>query len=134
MRSPNRHRPLRRKISRPPIDKRLTDIAAKASYRGSTEHKDTPSFAGKMPRPRIDASICERRFASDLKAVNQWLENAISRGAISQLFEGDFPRYVWYKDGDTVYEARLINSELGEYKGYPLNSNEIVDGLELIYG
>ena len=35
-----------------------------------------------------------------------------------------FLRYVWYKDGATVYEGRLVNRELGQYKGYPLENSE----------
>ena len=35
-----------------------------------------------------------------------------------------FPRYAWYKHGETVYEGRLVNSGRGEYKGYPLERSE----------
>ena len=33
---------------------------------------------------------------------------------------GQFPKYVWHRAGDRVYEGRLINSTNGEYKGYEL--------------
>mgnify|MGYP000700245894 CR=1 FL=1 len=45
-------------------------------------------------------------------------------GAVSANFEGSFPRYAWFKNEGVVYEARLINRELGQYKGYPLNDDE----------
>jgi hypothetical protein len=61
------------------------------------------------------------------------LRTAIERGAIGGIREGGFPRYAWYKEGGIVYEARLVNRELGEYKGYPLNETEWPDGLDLIY-
>jgi len=36
------------------------------------------------------------------------------------------------KEG-TVYEARLLNRELGEYKGYPLNRSAWPEGLDVVY-
>ena len=41
-----------------------------------------------------------------------------------------FPRYVWYKDGATVYEGRLVNREMGQYKGYPLEKSEWPSAIE----
>jgi hypothetical protein len=38
--------------------------------------------------------------------------------------EGSFPRYVWYRDGEILFEGRLTNQTLGEYKGYPISSDE----------
>jgi hypothetical protein len=97
---------------------------------GSPEHKDTPSFAG-LQRPRTDASICDSELSQDV--VTGWLKKAIQSGAIGEMLEGDFPRYVWHKEGDIVYEARLVNRGLGQYKGYPLNNTEWPEGLDLIY-
>ena len=99
---------------------------------GSPEHKDTPSFAGR-PKPRSDASICGRALARDRVLVETWLRMALRRGAVSGHWEGRFPRYVWYKDGTVVYEARLVNRELGEYKGYPFERKEWPVGLEKQY-
>lgn len=56
--------------------------------------------------------------------LTRWLRKAIRKGATGAPWEGGFPRYVWYKDGNTVYEGRLVNRELGHYKGYPLTSDE----------
>lgn len=100
---------------------------------GSPEHKDVPSFAG-MPKPRADASICERRLARDQAEVQRWLQTAISRGVVGEPWEGEFPRYVWYKDAGTVYEGRLVNREQGSYKGYPLAREEWPPGVEDIFG
>lgn len=98
-------------------------MAARASYIGSPEHKDTPSFAG-QPKPRADAAICDRTLASKQMQVTRWLRKAIRLGSASSYWEGDFPRYVWHREGDVVYEARLVNHVKGEYKGYPLNREE----------
>jgi hypothetical protein len=38
--------------------------------------------------------------------------------------EGSFPRYVWHRDGEHFFEGRLTNHVLGEYKGYPIDSDE----------
>ena len=47
---------------------------------------------------------------------------------------GIFLGYVWYKHENTVYEGRLVNRELGQYKGYPLHRNEWPRGIEEMYG
>jgi hypothetical protein len=131
MRAPKRKRALRRQIEGPEALNGAA-IAERVSYIGSPEHKDTPSFAG-QPRPRADASLCDRQLSQDHERVTQWLQTAIRQGAVGGICEGDFPRYVWYKDGDVVYEARLVNRESGEYKGYPLNETEWPEGLDSIY-
>ena len=132
MRAPRRKRPLRRRVAGPQPGMDHGEIARRVSYIGSPEHKDTPSFAG-LPKPRADASICERQLTQERDRVTDWLRAAILRGAISSLLEGDFPRYAWHKEGDIVYEARLVNRELGEYKGYPLNDTEWPEGLDSVY-
>lgn len=33
-------------------------------------------------------------------------------------------RMAWRRLDDVVYEARLVNRELGQYKGYPLDRSE----------
>lgn len=130
MRAPKRKRPVRRQIAGPVAGMDLHEIARRVSYIGSPEHEETPSFAG---QPRADASVCDRRLAQDREQVTEWLRTAIQRGAMSRLFEGAFPRYAWYKDGTVVYEARLVNRELGEYKGYPLNDTEWPEALGSVY-
>lgn len=133
VRSPGRRRPMPKSIS-PPKEVDLTSVADRVRYVGSPEHKDMPSFAG-HPRLRADASICPRELTRDQKRVDGWLREAIRRGAVSELWVGGFPRYVWYKDGDQIYEARLVNQGSGEYKGYPLGApDEWPRGIEELYG
>ena len=121
MRAAKRRKRLNRSIGPPPPGVELPAVAAASSYVGSPEHKAGPSFAG-QPRPRADASICDERLTQD--EVTRWLRTAINRGVFGGFWEGAFPRYVWYKLGPTVYEARLINRGTGEYKGYPLEEDE----------
>ncbi|OJU74362.1 MAG: hypothetical protein BGO09_11090 [Bacteroidetes bacterium 47-18] len=134
MRSPNRQRPLPNKLTKNPNVKHLEAIKDKVSYVGSVEHKDAPSrlIEGKIPRPRPDASMCPR-WINDLDLVNKWLKIAFEKGAVCDYFEGDFPRYVWFKYENTVFMGRLINKESGEYKGFPINQFEWPPGINKIY-
>jgi len=122
---------LDRSLGAPPPGVDVAEAANCSRYVGSPEHKDAPSFAG-HPRPRADASICDQRLSS-ADEISLWLKKAIIKGAFGKLWEGKFPRYIWYKDGETVYEARLINRELGEYKGYPLERDEWPPNIARLY-
>ena len=66
--------------------------------------------------------------------VNEWIRSAVRRGSISGLWDGEYPRYVWYKHNDTVFAARLVNRGDGSYKGYPLGADEWPPGIEELYG
>ena len=130
MRAPNRRRGPRRRIFVPPGTD-LDQLADQVKYVGSPEHKDFPSFAG-QPRLRADATRCPREIR-DVELVDQWLRCAVRRGAVGDEWEGRFPRKIWYKDGDTVYEGRLVNRGNGEYKGYPIARGEWPRGIEETY-
>ena len=122
-----------RHVVDPPSDVDLAAVAAQVDYIGSPEHKDMPTFAG-MPKRRANASICPRELADKKDVVVSWLREAIREGAVGAFWESGFPRYVWYVDGDRVYEARLVNRGLGQYKGFPLNDDERPRGLSKCYG
>jgi hypothetical protein len=97
------------------------DVAAACSYVGSAEHKDHPSPAG-APRLRSDASPCDPRYAS-LEEPTGAMRAAIRAGQISEL-QGRFPKYVWGLLDGRLYEARLVDHELGQYKAYPLRRDD----------
>lgn len=80
-----------------------------------------PSFAG---QPRADASICDRSLSRSPGEITRILRESIRAGRVGGPWEGDFPRYVWGRIEETVYKARLVNRESGEYKGYPLDPAE----------
>jgi hypothetical protein len=128
MRRPRYQRKKNRKIAAalPGVD--LDHVAQQARYVGSPEHKDHASIAG-IPKPRADASLCPLFTQDHLKMVNDWLKESIRKGLVGEFWEGEFPRYVWYRDGSTLYEARLVNRGTGEYKGYPLEPDEWPIGL-----
>jgi hypothetical protein len=132
MRAPQRRRPRKRRVGPVPPFVDLARIAAKARYVGSPEHKDAPGYVG-QPKLRSDASVCPRHLSLDPSAPQGWLEQAIRLGAVGHPWEGSFPRYVWYQEEGTVFEGRLVNRELGEYKGYPLEPEEWPPGIEAVY-
>ena len=90
--------------------------SAKASYTGSPEHK--------LPHARSDATLCPPDLESRLPELTLWLRDAIARGNVGGMMEGSFPRYVWYRQGEHFFEGRLTNHVLGEYHGYPIDSDE----------
>jgi len=99
----------------------LCDIASKAKYVGSPEHKSYRSSAGE-PRLRSDATPCDKEIKfSDIAAL---LSDSIRKGRISIAIEHGFPRYVWGWIGRDLYEARHISGNPGTYKGYKLEPPE----------
>ena len=114
-----------------PMGTDLAMLASRVDYVGSPEHKDFPSFAG-GPCPRADASCCPRDIR-DQNVVREWLRSAIRRGAVGEQWETGFPRYVWFKHQNVVFEGRLVNRKQGTYKGYPLLREEWPAGIEQIY-
>lgn len=122
MRAPKRKRPHRAKRSPPPDDVDLTEVARQVVYVGSPEHKSYPSFAG-GPARRSDASRCPPEL-DDPDALTEWVRVAVRNGDCGGPWEAGFPRYVWYRNGDECYEGRLVDSEAGEYKGYPADCPE----------
>lgn len=106
----------------PPPGVDLRVLASHVRYVGSVEHKNYPSFAG-TPRPRADATLCDPRFKDDAP-LTEILAEGIRNGMIGAPWEGDYPRYVWAEIDDEWYEARLVNSGLGHYKGYRLGDDD----------
>lgn len=119
MRAARRRRPRNSDRLVPGNSVDLAAMAEKVTYVISPEHKDYLTSAG--PRKlRSDASACPRGLQMD--QVTDWLRSAVRECCVSASFDGDFPRYAWRRIGDQVYEARLSNSGLGQYKGYPIDS------------
>ena len=104
------------------------DLASRAIYVGSIEHKTYASFAGPPAWRRSTATPCDPRFANQ-DELTAWLRAGIREGRHGAPWEGPFPRYVWYQDGDTWYEGMLVNSELGQYKGYALEPTELPESI-----
>jgi len=91
--------------------------AEAASYAGSPEHK--------LPGARNDASLCPSELESAQAFLTQWLQESIRNGRTGGPMEGRFPRYVWCQNEDRWFAARLTNQTLGQYKGYPIEVEEV---------
>lgn len=130
MKCPKRQRrkPHPRRVADLPSNVDREALAARATYGGSPKHKDIPSFAGKVPRPRVDASLCPRELTRDRDKVERWLREAIQLGNVGS-WEGQFPSPVWHREKDMTYEAQLTRPNVGVYHGFPLEPFEQVEGL-----
>ena len=128
MTKPKRRREKIRAIWKSPDQDKLAVAAAGARYVGSPEHKDAPSFAGRLS-PRSDATICDPQFVGRQDELTALLRQSILAGNVGGFWEGEFPRYVWCRHGDDVYEARLTNQGKGEYKAFKLHPSEEPKGM-----
>ena len=130
MRQPRRRRdnPKAREVVAPPPDVDLATVAASCHYVGSPYHKTGPGFAGTPHGRRPDANMCPKNLMNARKRVQGWLRKAVKAGHIG-AWEKGFPRYVWYRGGAIVYEARQGSPGSGEYHGYPLDPDRPVRGL-----
>lgn len=97
------------------------DVASRARYVGSAEHKAYPSSAG-PPALRSDATPCDPQLSFEI--IQAVLEEAITRRCASAAFEQGFPRYAWGWIDGRLYEARHINGPAGTYKGYEIEKAE----------
>lgn len=127
MRAPHRKKPRKDDQLAPGTQIDLSDMAEEVDYVISTEHKDYLTSAG-PGNLRSDATRCPRGL--DFDKVREWLREAVRTGDVSATLDGDFPRYVWKRVGTQVYEARLSNAGLGQYKGYPIQDHEAPGWLE----
>ena len=130
MRKPGyqRDNPKARRVQRPPPGVDLARVADSCRYVGSPYHKATRSFAGTARGRRPDASLCPGDLVDSRDRVECWLRQAVRAGRVG-AWDGGFPRYVWHREGDTVFEARQGSPGSGEYHGYPLEPKQVVKGL-----
>ena len=118
-----------RRVQPPPDGIDLAQVAESCRYVGSPYHKDVPGFAGVPRGRRPSASLCPRDLADRRDVVERWLREAVRSGRVG-AWDGGYPRYVWHREGDTVFEARHGSPGSGEYHGYPLEPSQRVRGLE----
>jgi hypothetical protein len=126
MRTPSRRERRRQLCDTGDVD--LEAIAGRVTYVGSAEHKTYPSAAGR-PRRRADATKCDPRLHGDFGRLTEWLRSGIRKGYIAAPWEGDFPRYAWAEIDGTWYEARLVNSVQGTYKGWETTVGQLPEGI-----
>lgn len=119
-------------------------VAGRAVYQGSPEHKDKRSWLGppqprrrgaKSPRgaanPKLTATICDLVSPADQAMATHWIQTAIQRGQFDPTdIRNGFPRYVWHRDATGRYWYGFLTNEgagpnpIGSYKGWPISEEE----------
>ena len=107
-------------------------IFARVSYTGSPEHKRWPNPMCE-PHYRSDASDCDAvdpELSRNPDKLLRWLREAIRRGQVDRVLEGEFPRKAWARvtvvGGQALLEFRLTNRAAGAYKGYFVEMDDFV--------
>lgn len=117
-------------LMKDPSEQALLRAAEAARYVSSPYHRPPPRspMGPALSRPFPHASKCPTSW--DLITATAALKEAIRTGCVSSEWRGTFPRFAWYMDRETLYEAVLSNHVSGEYHAYPLESrNEWPKGL-----
>jgi hypothetical protein len=109
----------------PPLSK-LGEVAETAMYDPSPYH--CPGPKGQPPKRRAKpASRCPRDWSE--QEIIAAIRNALRGGHVSPDWDGDFPRYVYHRDGKLLYAARGCVG--GVYHAYPLEPGTVVAGLRI---
>ena len=106
-------------------------LAEKVRFVGSPEHKRLPNPLCN-PALHSDNSDCDEvddTISHDPQRLLTVLREAVRRGQVDRVTQGQFPRYVWgwirLKDGSrALFEARLTNCGTGEFKAYFIDLDE----------
>jgi len=101
----------------------LERVAAGLSYESSRYH--CVGEKGERPKSRFKpASVCPRRWSK--AEATAALRRAVNAGYVSEHTNGDFPRFIWYREGeDTIYEARGEPRTPERFHAYPVESFEV---------
>lgn len=111
-------------------------LAAKATYVGSPEHK-VKNWWGGLPKARQlrggrvgrpgkqTTTVCPLTTKKDRDRATDWVRLAIENGQY-KFSEADrnYPQMVWYEADGRIWCGRCINSEAGQYKGWPIDEEE----------
>lgn len=124
-------RPPRQIPQRPDLSaQERAELAAKARYDGSPEHKNLRWWGGLpqggRPRPyKQKTTICPLVTEDERNLAEEWVQKAISRGDF-RFSEGDkdFPKHIWYCADGKGWFGLCINSASGSYKGWPMDEDE----------
>jgi hypothetical protein len=106
----------------------LSSAASTAVYGASRYHCRGPK--GEPVIIKVKPSTpCPRQW-SDQDATRA-LRDAIRNGVVCEIWEDGFPRHVWHRDGDVLYEARHTRGPSGLFHAYPIESLQAPIGLAL---
>ena len=98
------------------------EIAERVSYGGNGKHKRYPAPNGEWtPRHRPGTAECQQFAEADWPQLIEVLREAIRRSCVELEPEREFPRRAWAYINGQLHEARITNSQSGEYHGFPLD-------------
>jgi hypothetical protein len=103
-----------------------TELARVVKYVASGHHKRNPADYGlDRTSPRPTKSLCDLIRVVPLAESKAMLCDGILCGMISDLFFGEYPKFVWCvgEDGE-VYEAKTDRVTSGIYHGYRLEEED----------
>ena len=97
-----------------------------AVYEGASYHKKNPGdFKLNPPSgPRPNKTLCDEAGISRKAQAQALLLQAIDGGLVSEKTEFDFPKHLWVKNGDHVFEAIYGGSKQGYYHGRPVRRSD----------
>lgn len=118
-------------------DAQRDELARRATYVGSPEHKDRAWWGGKpqarwrggtpprRPKKQL-TTVCPLVTEVDRQQATRLLRAGIAAGNYRFVEgDGDFPKRVWYVEKGQGWEAYCINRAAGEYKGWPVDEDEL---------
>ena len=104
----------------------LKSLADRIEYSPSQYHCPVEG-KGRSLRSK-PATPCPKRWKKP--DAEQAIRRSIVAGRISEAANGEFPRHVWYRDGDgTIYEAASEVGTPSRYHAYPIPDYQVPKGL-----
>lgn len=123
-------KPRREKLS----EQERIELASRASYLGSCEHKDRRWWGGlpcskqlpggrKGRRGKQQTTICQLVDDKGREFATKLVREAIMNGTYEYVeTDHQFPSKIRHKDSlGRTWEGRCINTDLGTYKGWPVD-------------
>lgn len=104
----------------------LKQLAERARYGGSPEHKMRPNDYGLTPNRgrRAGKSLCDVEREFPKADAERLLKEGMKRAMVSQQAHNGWPQNVWAVMNGTAFEAQLENREHGVYHGYPMPADD----------
>jgi hypothetical protein len=111
-----------------------------AAYVGSAEHKQARWWGelpgayvgpdGRATRPKKQlTTVCPLTDAAARDRATEWVQVAL-RARHYHYYDADqtYPKKLWYRDADgQVWSGFCVNSQQGQYKGWPIDEDERVE-------